>query len=554
MNRKASKAKGQAEEESGASALITQQEHDQLQNLLGRRCVAMSTTVAQLFMALPHSPGSWSLQHTGVLCFVKDNPQRSYFLRLFNIKVGELVWEQEVFEQMSYNRTRPFFHTFAGDDCQVGLNFSDQQEAECFFYAVYEKISQIKNRQERGAARPRPNQNVKMATVDIQSPDTQASSYRSMQAPQAPAVSKGKKEKKEKKSKTKKGSKLSKTMIGAPSGFTHVSHVGMDPNNLDPDLKKLLANAGISESDLKDEETAQAVYNVIQQAGGMDAVKQQANQQGLAPPPPPGRQGPLPPVPGHSPSSAPAPPPSRIRSSPLPPVPGGGPPRGGSSPRPVHSSLPPIPPPSGRRESLPPPPPSAARPPPSHHSRPSPPTSHHAPRPPMSHPSPPPPMSHTPPPPSKSHPPAPPSAPRSPMPPSHHKPPAMSPPPPASLPPNRGGAPPPPPPPPPPPSPAPPPVPSSKGAPPLPPPSGGRSSPTPSSGGEGRGALLDQIRGGRKLKTASTKDLPPPPPGDSEGIVGALMMVMQKRSKAIHSSDEGEDEEMEDEDDDEWDD
>ena len=54
----------------------------------------------------------------------------------------------------------------------------------------------------------------------------------------------------------------------------------MDPNNLDPDLKKLLANAGISESDLKDEETAQAVYNVIQQAGGMDAVKQQANQQG----------------------------------------------------------------------------------------------------------------------------------------------------------------------------------------------------------------------------------------------------------------------------------
>ena len=61
-----------------------------------------------------------------------------------------------------------------------------------------------------------------MATVDIQSPDTQASSYRSMQAPQAPAVSKGKKEKKEKKSKTKKGSKLSKTMIGAPSGFTWV--------------------------------------------------------------------------------------------------------------------------------------------------------------------------------------------------------------------------------------------------------------------------------------------------------------------------------------------
>ena len=38
MNRKAPKAKGPAaeEESGGASALLTQQEHDQLQNLLGK--------------------------------------------------------------------------------------------------------------------------------------------------------------------------------------------------------------------------------------------------------------------------------------------------------------------------------------------------------------------------------------------------------------------------------------------------------------------------------------------------------------------------------------
>lgn len=38
-------------------------------------------------MALPHSPSVWSLQHTGVVCFVKDNPQRSYFIRMFDLKV-----------------------------------------------------------------------------------------------------------------------------------------------------------------------------------------------------------------------------------------------------------------------------------------------------------------------------------------------------------------------------------------------------------------------------------------------------------------------------------
>lgn len=47
----------------------------------------MATAVAQLYMALPHNPAQWSLQHTGVVCFVKDNPKRSYYIRLYDIKV-----------------------------------------------------------------------------------------------------------------------------------------------------------------------------------------------------------------------------------------------------------------------------------------------------------------------------------------------------------------------------------------------------------------------------------------------------------------------------------
>lgn len=73
----------------------------------------------------------------------------------------------------------------------------------------------------------------------------------------------------------------------------------------------------------------------------------------------------------------------------------------------------------------------------------------------------------------------------------------------------------------------------------------------------GRDALLDQIRQGIQLKTVS--DLPesgPPTPAPAAGIVGALMEVMQKRSKAIHSSDEDEDDDEDEdfEDDDEWED
>lgn len=60
----------------------------------------------------------------------------------------------------------------------------------------------------------------------------------------------------------------------------HVSHVGWDPNNLDPDLWKLLSQAGISEDQMKDEKTSQLIYDVIEQRGGMEAVKREVNQGG----------------------------------------------------------------------------------------------------------------------------------------------------------------------------------------------------------------------------------------------------------------------------------
>ncbi|XP_074499645.1 WASP actin nucleation promoting factor b isoform X1 [Sebastes fasciatus] len=512
------------------SSLLSPQENERLDELLGRRCASMATAVAQLFMALPHSPSTWSLQHTGVVCFIKDNPQRSYFIRMFDLKTGRHVWEQELYNQIIYSSPQPFFHTFAADDCQVGLNFAAQQEADAFQYAVEDKIRQRHTRQDK-KQRPLPPSDrsslprvphdkaspggpgsLHIATVDIQNPDIHSSRYRVAPAAASFLSGKGKKDKK----KGKKGPKFSKADIGAPSGFKHVSHVGWDPNNLDPDLLNLLSQAGISKDQLKDEQTSQDLFNVIEQSGGMEEVRRLANRGG-APPPPPGRQGPLPPLPGSG-GSAPTPPPPRSRSSPLPPVPGHSP-RGSPSshpPPPGRGGLPPPPPATSRGGPPPPPPPAHS----AHSQFPQPPS-------------------------SKSHnlPPAPPPS-------SQQRSMGFAPPPVPSMPSRGGGGGPPPPPPPPP-----PPSQTSSSFPPPPLLSGGPSPPpAPAGGGDGRGALLDQIRGGMRLKNV-IDDGPGTPPESGEGIVGALMMVMQKRSKAIHSSDESEDEGGdEDEDDDEWDD
>ncbi|MEQ2179466.1 hypothetical protein GOODEAATRI_025223 [Goodea atripinnis] len=57
-------SRGKSKTESIQSSLLSHQENEKLEELLGR------------------SPSMWSLQHTGVVCFIKDNPQRSYYIRM----------------------------------------------------------------------------------------------------------------------------------------------------------------------------------------------------------------------------------------------------------------------------------------------------------------------------------------------------------------------------------------------------------------------------------------------------------------------------------------
>ncbi|MEQ2159276.1 hypothetical protein GOODEAATRI_021192 [Goodea atripinnis] len=128
----------------------------------------------------------WVKRCCGVACLVKDNPQRSYFIRVFDIKVnlfmiqdppstcssnnrfilsadkavleastpdeGKTMFEQELYHNFSISSPRPYFITFAGDvsvrlfsSCQVGLNFASEEEAKRFRVAV----SDLLNRRQR---------------------------------------------------------------------------------------------------------------------------------------------------------------------------------------------------------------------------------------------------------------------------------------------------------------------------------------------------------------------------------------------------------------------
>ncbi|XP_070559703.1 actin nucleation-promoting factor WASL-like isoform X2 [Ptychodera flava] len=511
------------------SSLLTQQENDQLFNILGKRCSTLATAIVQVYVARPN-PTKWTKKCCGVACFVKDNPLRSYFIRVFSLEKKSMIWEQELYNQFRYSVPKAFFHTFATDDCQAALNFSNESEALSFKKAVLEKIEQKQQRrqerkrqapqQPRGPPPPKPTA-VPMTPPVIATPLPAQD--------QATAVFK----KKEKKGKKDKKTKLTKADIGLPSDFRHVGHVGWDPDkgfdteNLDPDLKNLFDTVGISESQLKDKETSKFIYDFIESQGGVEAIKrdqERLRSQKSAPPPPPpqGRGGPPPPPPpSHSRGGPPPPPPPPGRGGPPPPPPS----RGAAPPAPARMNGAPPPPPPSRGPMQPPPPPPPG----------------------MGRPGPPPP------------------------------------PPPSMM----GSAPPPPPPtgaPPPPPPPGPPPPPMGGAPPPPPPMSSSSESMSSMSSGPSRGALLDQIhmgttlkkvdqneprpaastdsrgdllsaiRQGIQLKTVEQDDRPELTP-EPQGIAGALAKALAQRSNAIHSSDDDdEDDDDFDDDDEEWDD
>ncbi|XP_015821147.1 WASP like actin nucleation promoting factor a isoform X1 [Nothobranchius furzeri] len=520
------------------SLLLTPQENECLFGYLGRKCATLSSAVVQVYAA--ERSYNWVKRGCGVACLVKDNPQRSYFIRVFDIKEGKTMFEQELYHGFIISSSRPYFISFAGDICQIGLNFASEEEAKRFRVAIHDLLNRRQRKTEkRGDLKNGPS--LPMATVDIKNPEINNVRHHSSHSHQQPyhlnnMLSHSSLIRKDKKTKGKK-KKLTKADIGTPSNFQHIGHVGWDPNtgfdlnNLDPELKHLFDMCGISEAQLKDRETSKVIYDFIEKKGGVEAVKNELRRQ--APPPPPSRAGPPPPPPPPHSSAPPPPPPSRgTRGAPPPPPPSRAPVSAPPPPppsRPVTLGAPPPPPPPTRGGHHPPPPP-----PPHHHNQQPPPPPPSSPS--VTPPAPPPP----PPPPAQQSP-----ADTAPAPPP---PPPPGPPPPQEL----DGV--------------------SEDLPHSPNP--GRKSalleqirggtqlkkveqnhrvPASSSG---RDALLDQIRQGIQLKTVSDPESGPPTPAPATGIVGALMEVMQKRSKAIHSSDDDDDDDEEEdfEDDDEWDD
>ncbi|XP_014905777.1 wiskott-Aldrich syndrome protein isoform X2 [Poecilia latipinna] len=220
------------------SDLLTIREKGILVRLLEPHCKLVKTTVAQILQA-SDSEGerrSWHRVDCGVVCLVEDTSLQSFFLRLYCVQRAKLLWEQELYIPFKYAASRAYFHTFPGEAHQVGLNFANESEAEEFQSAVEDVQEKM--------------------TAMIGKTKTEEKIISTSSPPDL-------KEENE------------DNLYEEPFCF---SSVPASPNlfsGLDPDMKKLLMEARLSEEDLKNKDVAEVVDCIINQFGGLKAVQKE---------------------------------------------------------------------------------------------------------------------------------------------------------------------------------------------------------------------------------------------------------------------------------------
>ncbi|MED6275362.1 hypothetical protein CHARACLAT_025802 [Characodon lateralis] len=91
-----------------------------------------------------HQSRSFS-HHVSLVVREDDTWKTSRQTEMIHLVEGKTMFEQELYHNFSISSPRPYFITFAGDSCQVGLNFASEEEAKRFRVAV----SDLLNRRQR---------------------------------------------------------------------------------------------------------------------------------------------------------------------------------------------------------------------------------------------------------------------------------------------------------------------------------------------------------------------------------------------------------------------
>ncbi|CBY22289.1 unnamed protein product [Oikopleura dioica] len=278
------------------SSRLNQNENARVHEKLRDKQLALQTAVAQILRA---DGNSWARVAVGALVIVKDSKRRGYFLSLFSLlqQDSRPIWEEEIYDDMNIQLSRKFFLQFSGKDCQIGINFADEREAQVALDIIKEKAAKFKARKPTGLHVKPINESLdgnssrSMGNLTSYTHKTSSSGglpYGSQQSLDSGIdTSTGMKKKK---------GKLSKLDISGPveNSFKHLNgvRVGHDgrmqkvDNKDDEQIRRLLGEmnfVGAHQIDemMKDETKRTMVYQFIEEKGGIDSVQRKHRAQSV---------------------------------------------------------------------------------------------------------------------------------------------------------------------------------------------------------------------------------------------------------------------------------
>jgi Wiskott-Aldrich syndrome protein len=249
--------------------------------------LSLANAVVQLWISQKPSHTMWTKVSCGIVFFIKDFKNKSYFFRLFNLVPAQL-WEQEMYTPFSYFQLSQNFHHFPAEDCNVGFNFAFEDEADNFFTIVNQKIMLKREKQLKKISKLHTMAQITSDSAYCLTPTSQSNlgtplglnlmnSFGKFTDSAHTTLKKkignfGKKSRK---------TCFDKTQISAPTTgtFVHVGHVGLtDSHNIDVKLCDEVASKEMQEKILMllnvpikiNEETEKFIDTFIKEHGGND--------------------------------------------------------------------------------------------------------------------------------------------------------------------------------------------------------------------------------------------------------------------------------------------
>ncbi|XP_043484036.1 neural Wiskott-Aldrich syndrome protein-like [Leptopilina heterotoma] len=269
------------------SVLLNAEENKQVFELIGNRCLCLATGIIQLYLTEPPTHNEWLKRNTGVLTLIRDNPKRSFFLRLYCLQRKAMLWEHEIYNAIEYKAPAPFFQTFEGEESMMAFNFASEHDAFVLRNALVGILEAKRQKKQKRALRSSEATDSTKCEPPVELSSSSGNLFNG--SPLTTSLNKSISnssvfEKKKKHRENEKKRKLRKEDIGLPHNFRHVTHVGcnadskhLELESIDPQLKEVFTTAGVSDNQLKNPKMRDFIYDFIDNHGGVQAfVKENA--------------------------------------------------------------------------------------------------------------------------------------------------------------------------------------------------------------------------------------------------------------------------------------